>query len=78
MDSLTPTSHAEAVALFRHGVIGALTQAQLEEGQLLAALKALAQKSFRPPKSLTTKRFSVATLERWYSAESLVMRSDAG
>lgn len=68
MDSLTPTSHAEAVALFRHGVIGALTQAQLEEGQLLAALKALAKKHFRPPKALSTKRYSVATLERWYYA----------
>lgn len=68
MDSLTPTSHAEAVALFRHGVIGALTQAQLDKGQLSDALKALCKKFFRPPKSLTTKRFSVATLERWYYA----------
>ncbi len=68
MDSLTPTSHAEAVALFRHGVIGTLTQAHLEKGQLLAALKELSQKTFRPPKSLTTKRYSVATLERWYYA----------
>jgi putative transposase len=68
MDSLTPTSHAEAVALFRHGIIGALTQAQLDTGQLLAALKTLAKKYFRPPKSVTTKRYSVSTLERWYYA----------
>ncbi len=68
MDSLTPTSHAEAVALFRHGIIGALTQAQMEDGQLLAAIEALAKKYFRPPKSFTTKRFSVPTLERWYYA----------
>lgn len=68
MDSLTPTTHAEAVAVFRHGIIGALTQAQLDRGQLNAALQELSEKYFRPPKSLTTKRFSAATLERWYYA----------
>jgi transposase InsO family protein len=68
MDSLTPATHAEAVAVFRHGVIGALTQAQLDRGQLNEALQALSKKHFRPPKSLTTKRFSAATLERWYYA----------
>ena len=68
MDSLTPTSHAEAVALYRHGIIGALTQTQLEDGQLLVALKTLAKKYFRPPKSVSTKRYSVPTLERWYYA----------
>jgi putative transposase len=68
MDKLTPTTHAEAVALFRYGIIGAVTQGQLELGQLAAALKALSKKYFRPPKSLTTRRFSVATLERWYYA----------
>lgn len=68
MDSLTPKSHAEAVAVFRHGVIGALTQAQMDRGQLAAALKALSKKHFRPPKSLTTKRYSSPTLERWYYA----------
>lgn len=66
MDKLTPQTHAEAVAVFRHGVIGALTQAQMDRGQLAAALKVLSKQHFRPPKSLTTKRFSAATLERWY------------
>ncbi len=68
MDSLTPTSHAEAVAVFRHGIIGSLTQAQREPGQLIVELKALSKKQFRPPSSVTTKRFSLATLERWYYA----------
>jgi transposase InsO family protein len=68
MESLTPATHAEAVAVFRHGVIGALTQAQMDRGQLAEALKALSKQHFRPPKSLTTKRISVATLERWYYA----------
>lgn len=68
MDSLTPKSHAEAVAIFRHGIIGALTQAQMDRGQLADALKALSKQHFRPPKSLTTKRYSPPTLERWYYA----------
>lgn len=68
MDSLTPTSHAEAVALFRHGILGALTQAQLERGQLRAALAGLSTQRFRPPKSKTTRSYSVPTLERWYYA----------
>jgi putative transposase len=68
MESLTPSSHAEAVALFRHGVLGALTQAQLERGQLRAALAGLSSQRFRPPKSKTTRSYSVATLERWYYA----------
>jgi putative transposase len=66
MDSLTPASHAEAVAVFRHGIIGSLTQAQHEPGQLIVELTALSKKHFRPPNSVTTRRFSVSTLERWY------------
>ena len=68
MESLTPTSHAEAVAVFRHGIIGSLTQAQREPGQLIVELKALSKKHYRPPSSVTTKRFSLSTLERWYYA----------
>lgn len=68
MEELKPKSHQEAVAVFRHGVIGALTQAQLTRGQLWAALKQLAQQKFRPPGAKTTKQYSVATLERWYYA----------
>ncbi|WP_395811956.1 hypothetical protein [Archangium minus] len=49
MEGLTPKSHAEAVAVFRHGVLGALTQAQLEKGQLRAALLSLSQQRFRSP-----------------------------
>jgi transposase InsO family protein len=68
MDELKPKSHQEAVAVFRHGVIGALTQAQLDKGQLLAALKQLTTQRFRPPGAKTTRQYSVATLERWYYA----------
>ncbi len=68
MDELKPKSHQEAVAVFRHGVIGALTQAELDSGQLRAALQALAIKRFVPPRAKTSRTYSVATVERWYYA----------
>jgi transposase InsO family protein len=67
-EELKPKGHHEAVALFRHGVIGALTQAQLDRGQLYAALTELSGQRFVPPKSKVARSFSVPTLERWYYA----------
>lgn len=66
MDELKPKTHQEAVAVFRHGLIGALTQAQMDRGQLHAALEKLSQQRFLPLRSKTTRSYSVATLERWY------------
>lgn len=68
MDDLKPKTHQEAVAVFRHGLLGAVTQAQLDRGALHAALSKLADQKFRPPGSKTTKSYSVPTLERWYYA----------
>jgi len=68
MDELKPKTHQEAVAVFRHGVLGAVTQAQLDKGALHEALLQLATQRFRPPDSETTKSFSFSTLERWYYA----------
>ncbi len=68
MKSLTPKSHAEAVAVFRHGVIGALTQSQMDRGQLASALEALSGQRWVPPRASASRCFSVATLERWYYA----------
>lgn len=65
---LNPKTHPEAVAVFRHGLLGALTQARMDRGQLHAALEHLALQRFVPPGAKTTKRYSVATLERWYYA----------
>jgi hypothetical protein len=65
MEEPKPKNHQEAVAVFRHGVIGALTQAELEAGKLRAALDELSEKRFVPPKSKTAGTFSVPTLERW-------------
>lgn len=66
MDALTPKTRQEAVAVFRHGVIGALTQAQMDRGQLSQALRQLAKQRFRPPGAKTTRCYSRSTLERWY------------
>ncbi|MFP2964176.1 helix-turn-helix domain-containing protein [Myxococcus sp. 1LA] len=65
---MSAVSHAEAVAVFRHGVIGALTHAELDRGQLAAALSQLATQRFRPPGADATRSFSVPTRERWYYA----------
>jgi putative transposase len=68
MDRLTPKDHAEAVALFRSEIVGALVRRELERGELRASLRALSQQRFRPPGSPRMRSFSVPTLERWYYA----------
>jgi len=68
MDELKPKTHQEAVAVFRHGIVGALTQAQMDRGQLRAALEKLTQHRFVPPRSKTSRSYSAATLERWFYA----------
>jgi transposase InsO family protein len=66
MDSLTPKDHAEAVALFRSEVVGALTRLDLPRGELAARLQLLSEQRFRPPGATATRTFAVPTLERWY------------
>jgi putative transposase len=68
MKDLTPKDHAEAVATFRHAVIGPVCARELSHGDLAAALREIAQTCVRPPASKLTKRYSVATLERWLYA----------
>jgi len=65
---LAPKDHAEAVAIFRSEIVGALTRKELDHGELRAAFRVLSQERFRPPGIETTRRYSVATLERWYYA----------
>src|SRR5690606_27623976 len=62
MSTLTPKDHAEAVALFRSEIVGALTRRELDRGELAQALDERSQKRFRPPGAKSTKTFSVATL----------------
>jgi transposase InsO family protein len=68
MSTLTPKDHAEAIALFRSEIVGALTRRELDRGELALALTELSQQRFRPPRASSTKAFSVPTLERWYYA----------
>lgn len=66
MESLVPKDHGEEVAIFRSQVIGDLVHRELDHGEVIAALRALSQKHFRPPGASTTRTYSVPTLERWY------------
>lgn len=68
MESLAPKDHGEAVALFRSQVIGDLVHRELDHGLLIAALRVLSIKHFRPPRAKKTRKYSVPTLERWYYA----------
>jgi len=68
MERLTPKDHGEAVAIFRSEIVGALTRRELTRGELRAALGEIAAERFRPPDADATRRYSVATLERWYYA----------
>ena len=68
MDPLTPKSHGEQVAVFRHGLIGALALRSLTHGERITLLRGLSEQCVRPPDSDTTRCYSVPTLERWLYA----------
>ena len=63
---LCPKDHAEEVALFRVQVLGPVLNRELQRGELLAELRVLATRRFRPPGSTSTRTFSVPTLLRWH------------
>jgi putative transposase len=65
MKDLSPKDHGEAVATFRHAVIGPVCARELSHGDLAAALRELSQTRVRPPNASRTKTYSVPTLERW-------------
>jgi transposase InsO family protein len=69
MTTIQTRDHAESVAVFRHGIIGALaTRDAMAHGELAEALRRIAEECHRPPDAERTRRFSVATLERWLYA----------
>jgi len=87
MKELTPElEHDEAIALFRATVIGGLATRELDHGELIAELRELSKRRFRPPGASVTKAFSVPTLQRWlyrYRKGGLdglrpIRRADAG
>jgi transposase InsO family protein len=65
---MTPTSHGEEVAVFRHSLIGELAVRELDHGERSAELRRLSQQRVRPPDSDITRSYSVTTLERWLYA----------
>ena len=67
-DPLVPRDHAEAVALFRASIVGAIVQRDMTRGELAVAIRALAECRYRPPGRRASKQFGVSTLERWFYA----------
>jgi putative transposase len=67
MKHLRP-SHREAVALFRHGVIGDLLARELARGDLEKELRRRAKQRYRPPGFERTRTYHWKTLQRWYYA----------
>jgi putative transposase len=67
-DPLVPDDHAEAVALFRSEIIGALCRRDFDHGELRASLREISARRYRPPGSDATRRYSLPTLERWLYA----------
>ena len=68
MDKLVPKDRREEIALFRSSIIGSLARRHFDHGELGAALREIANQTFRPPDGEVTRRYSVPTLERWYYA----------
>ena len=64
-EPVAPKDRAEAIALHRAMIIGALAKAQLAHGERTTELRKLARKRFRRPGDKVSRRYSVATLERW-------------
>ncbi len=64
MSDLTPSDHAEEVAIFRSQVIGTIARRELTRGELRAELRRLSHQRYRPPDADATRTFSVPTLER--------------
>lgn len=65
-ERIEPKNHAEAVALFRAQILGAVTERELERGELSAELERLSACRWLPPGQDRYRRYAVATLERWY------------
>jgi len=68
-DELKPRDHAEAVALFRHALIGALcARGNLTHGELAAELRELSARPVLPPGADCTRCYGASTYEAWLYA----------
>lgn len=71
---LKPKDHSEQNAQFRMQVLGPVLNVELQHGELMAELRLLSKRPFRPPDSDTTRTYSLYTLLRWrlrYLADGL-------
>jgi putative transposase len=66
--SLRPRDHAEAIALFRAEIVGAIARRELTRGELAIAIRGIAACRYRPPGRRASKQYGVSTIERWYYA----------
>lgn len=64
-DPVGPKDRAEAIALHRAMIIGALAKAHLSHGELARGLRKLSHERFRRPGDKVSRRYAVSTLERW-------------
>jgi transposase InsO family protein len=68
LTDLKPKDRAEAIALYRSEIIGAVARRELQHGQLSEALTELSKQRFVHPFEQTTRSYSVSTLQRWVNA----------
>jgi putative transposase len=68
LTDLRPKDRAEAIALYRSEIIGAVARRELKHGQLRDALLQLSQQRFVHPFEQTSRSYSVPTLQRWVNA----------
>lgn len=66
--SLPEPNRAEAIALFRLGIVGDLLARDLADGELRAELEARAAQRHRPPGGTASRTFHWKTLQSWYYA----------
>ncbi len=64
-ETVRPKDRAEAIALHRAMIIGALAKAELAHGELAAELRTLSKKRYRRPGDKVSRCYGASTLERW-------------
>lgn len=69
MAELKPKDHAEAVALFRSEIIGALTRRELDRGELREELVRLAERRYRAPGANRLGRIVRGSKRDWRPSE---------
>jgi putative transposase len=65
-DTFPEPSKAEAVALFRLGIVGDLIARDLDPGELHDELVARSQRRYRPPGGASSRAYHWKTLQHWY------------